>query len=95
MKTDDKNEIGMVVECYDHDASHRILIVQVDDSPEMYQFFYTSKTPEIDFGDIIQMNFVEEKFYVRRGNSKLIFKITPLVFPGTLLMELIIERMNL
>lgn len=95
MKTDDKNLMGVVVEVYDHDASHRILVVQSNDSPNVYQFFYISKTPEVNFGDIIQMNFADDKFHVCRGNSKLSYKITPLVFPGSLLMELITERMNL
>lgn len=95
MKTDDKNQIGIVVECYDHDAQHRILVVQSNDSPKLYQFFYISQSPQVDFGDTIQMNFEREKFHLRRGNSKLTYSITPLIFPGSLLMELITERMNL
>lgn len=95
MKTDDKNQIGIVVEVYDHDASHCVLEVQLNDSPGEYRFFFISKFPQIDFGDTIQMNFAEDKYSVLRGNSKLTFKIIPLEFPGSLLMELITERMNL
>lgn len=93
MKTDDKNQ-GIVVECYNHDASHRVLEVYSQET-RSYFFFYVSMFPQIDFGDIILMNPAEDKFYVLRGNSKLTYKITPLAFPDTLLMELISERMNL
>lgn len=94
MKTDDNNQIGFVVEAYDHDDQHRVLVVQSNDLPTVYHFFFISKYPTIDFGDEVQMNIAEDKYSVRRGNSKLTFKITPLVFPGSLLMELIVERMN-
>lgn len=94
MKTADKNEIGVVVECYDHDAMHRVLIVRSQDVANSH-FFYTTKIPQVDFRDRIQMNFAEGKLYVRRGNSKLIFKVIPLEFPGTLLWELIAERTNM
>lgn len=94
MITDDKVQIGIVIECYNHDSSHRILVVRSKDVPN-YHFFYLAMSPIIDFGDEIQMNPAEDKYSVRRGNSKLTFKLTPLVFPGSLLMELITERMSL
>ena len=94
MKTDDKNQIGVIVECYDYDATHRVLVARSQEVKN-YHFFYIPKSPQVDFGDTIQMNFVEEKFHIRRGNSKLTYKITPLVFPASLLWELITERMNL
>ena len=94
MKTDGKDQIGIAVEIYNHDASHRILVVRSQDAP-MYHFFYLGMSPIIDFGDEMLMNPAEDKYAVRRGNSKLTFRIIPLVFPGRLLMELIAERMNL
>lgn len=97
MITDDKNQVGFVIECYDHDALHRVLVVQSNDEPgaKEFQFFYIPKSPQVDFGDTIQMNFAEENFFVSRGNSKLTYRIHPCVFPNTLLLELIAERMNL
>lgn len=89
-----ENIIGHVIECYDHDESHRVLTVISNDVPKEYHFFYVPKTPSISFGDIVQMNFQESKFYVFRGISRLSYKITPQNFPGTLLLELIQERMN-
>lgn len=93
MEIDDKNQLGIVVEVYDHDALHRILVVRSQELPN-YHFFYILKYPPVDFGDTIQMNFPDSKFHVRRGNSRLIYKITPLAFPSTLLWELITERIN-
>ena len=94
MITDDKVQIGIVINCYDHDGLHRILEVLTNDSPEVYIFFFISTTPHVDFGDKIQMNFAKDKYFVCRGNSRLTYRITPLEFPGTLLFELISERMN-
>jgi hypothetical protein len=94
MKTDDNNIIGHVTECYNHDENHCVLTVIVNDNPWSYHFFYIPKTPDVNFGDIIQMNFEKQQFYVFKGNSRLSYKISPQVFPGTLLVELIQERMN-
>ena len=90
----DNTQIGIVVECFDPNASHRVLIARSRET-KSYTYFYIPRIPVVDFGDTIQMNIAENKYYIRRGNSKLIFKITPLDFPGTLLMELISERLNL
>lgn len=95
MITDDKNQIGVVIECYDHNATHCVLEVQSNDLPKEFHYFYIPKTPEVNFGDTVQMNFAENKFYVYRGNSRLTFKIIPSTFPGSLLWELITERINL
>lgn len=86
--------IGHVIDCYDHDESHRVLEVISNDCPKAYHFFFLPKTPDISFGDIVQMNFGESKFYVYRGNSRLRYRISPKQFPGTLLLELIQERLN-
>jgi len=96
MKTNDKNEKrGIVVEIYDHNTAHRVLVVQLDDSPNAHYFSYIPKVPDVNFGDILGMNFIKNRFYVYRGSPRLKYKITPVAFPGTLLMELITERMNL
>lgn len=89
-----KAQIGIVIECYDHDISHRIVVVRSVDK-KVYYFFYIPITPQVAFGDKFLMNFTKDQYYVSRGNSRLTYKITPLVFPGTLLLELITERMNL
>ena len=94
MKSDDKNLTGIVINCYDHDAEHRILTVLSNDLPLIRHFFFIPTTPQVDFGDIVQMNFAEEKYYVYRGNSRLSYKIIPLTFPGSLLIELINEHLN-
>lgn len=97
MIADDQNVIGHVIECYDHNATHRVLEVQSNDEPgaKAFHFFYIPKNPEVSFGDIVQMNFAESKFYLYRGNSRLSFRIMPSPFPGSLLWELIHTRMNL
>ena len=94
MIANNENIIGHVTECYDHNVSHRILEVISNDSPKAYHFFYIPKTPDINFGDIVQMNFEKQQFYLYKGNSRLSYRILPQVFPGTLLLELIQERMN-
>jgi len=90
----DNNIIGHVIECYDHDETHRVLEVIINDSPKTYNFFYVPKFPDINFGDIVQMNFETQQFHVFRGNSRLSYSIIPQVFPGTLLWELILGRIN-
>lgn len=96
MIADDQNIKGFVIECYDLDTSHRVMVVQSSDEPmaKEYHFFYIPKTPQVDFGDIIQMNFAKNKFYLYRGNSRLSYRIIPSPFPGSLLWELISERLN-
>ena len=92
MKTNDVIK-GIVIECYDHD-SHRVVVAQTNDAPGEYSFFYIPQTPEVNFGDIIQLNPAEGEFYVYRGNGRLTFKINPTAFPGGLLWELISERLS-
>ena len=87
-------QYGIVVEIYNHNTSHCVLIVRSQDIKNYY-YFYIPTIPQVDFGDIIEMNFLKEKFYIFRGNPRLTFKIIPSVFPGTLLWELISERINL
>lgn len=88
------DEIYIVVECYDHDATHRVVVAHASTVHKVYLFFYVGLHPEISFGDTLLVNLSDEEFYVCRGNGKLTFKITPLIFPGTLLFELLSERLN-
>ena len=94
MKLDDRNQIGIVIHCYDHNTTHCVLEVMSNDVPKEVHFFYIGKTPQVNFGDRVQMNFAENKFYIFRGNSRLSFRIIPSPFPGGLLWELISDRMN-
>jgi hypothetical protein len=93
MTTNNQNVIGIVIEAFDHNK-HSVVTVQSNDSPKAYHFFYIAATPEVNFGDTVEMNFAEGKFYVYRGNARLTFRITPETFPGTLLMELITDHLN-
>lgn len=92
MKTDDKNQIGIVIESYNHSPQHRVLTVQADD--KNYFFFYVPEHPAIEFGDTLLMNFYADKYLLRRGNDRLTYTIHPLPFPGDLLLELISGRLN-
>jgi len=94
MKSKGKTETRIVVECYNHDESHCVVVVRSRYIPS-FSFFYIPTIPSIDFGDTIEMNFKKEEFYVHRGNSRLTFKITPQEFPKTLLWELITGHMGL
>lgn len=93
MITDDKDHIGIVIESYNHDPLHRVVTVQLPEGNN-YFFFYVQEHSGIEFGDTLLMNFYLDKFHLRRGNDRLTYKITPLPFPGDLLLELISERMN-
>jgi hypothetical protein len=95
MNPKDRNtEIGIVVEVYNHTPENCVLVVRSRDERK-FHFFYIPTNPEVSFGDFIEMNFDIEEIYVYRGNSRLTFKTNAQEFPGSLLMELITERMNL
>lgn len=93
MKPDDKEQVGTVIEVYNHDSLHRIVIVRLQEGKN-YFFFYVPEHPAIEFGDTFLMNFCTEKYRLRRGNDRLTYSIKPLEFPGDLLLELISERMS-
>ena len=93
MEPENVNQIGIVVESYNPDPQHRVVVVQLRES-KSYFFFYVPEHPAIEFGDILLMNFYAEKYKICRGNDRLAYSIHPLVFPGNLLLELISERMN-
>lgn len=93
MNPDDINQIGIVVECFNPDPQHRVVVVQLCES-KSYFFFYVSEHPAVEFGDTLLMNFYSEKYKICRGNGRLTYSIHPLTFPGDLLLELISERMT-
>lgn len=93
MKKPDVIETGIVVEAFDLDKTHRVLVVRNWDKKN-YIFFYIGRVPEVDMGDLIIINFSTEKYYVQHGNARLAYKVTPLEFPDDLLCELLIQRMN-
>ena len=94
MKTYDKNEIGIVVESYNHNT-HQIVVANspIGDLHNFF-FFYFPKHPDINFGDTILMDFDKDEFRIHYGNPHLTYKISPQPFPGDLLLELISERLN-
>jgi len=93
MNPNNVNQIGIVVESYNPDAQHRVVVVQLCEGKN-YFFFYVPEHPAVEFGDIFLMNFYAEKYKLCRGNDRLTYSIHPLTFPGNLLLELISERMN-
>ena len=93
MNPDDKQQVGIVVESYNHDPLHRVIVAQLREA-KSYFFFYVPESPSVEFGDILLMNFYHDRYILRRGNDRLTYTIHSLVFPGDLLLELISERMN-
>ncbi len=94
MDAENKQQKGVVIESYNHDRLHRVVTVCLQDCIKSYFFFYVPEAPAVELGDIFLMNFYADKYSIRRGNDRLTFKITPTVFPGDLLMELISERLS-
>jgi len=92
--TTNEATIGFVVESYRHDQ-HQIVVANspVGDHPNLF-FFYFPKHPDINFGDTILMDFGQDEFRIHYGNPRLTYRISPQPFPGTLLLELISERLN-
>lgn len=91
MKTDE-SIIGIVVESYTH-GENQVVVARCPDI-KMHHFFFLPKHPDINLGDVLLMNFDTDKFWVSYGNPHLTYRIFPCIFPGTLLLELIVERMN-
>ena len=91
MKTDEPI-VGIVTESYTH-GENQVVTARSPDI-RMYHFFFLPKHPDINFGDTLLMNFDTDQFWVHHGNPHLAYRISPLVFPGTLLLELILDQMN-
>lgn len=94
MTPTDQIATGIVVEAYNHDESHRILTVRLCEF-KCHFFFYVKRDLGISFGDTIKINLPKEKFAVIRKPVEQSFEFECLPFPGTLLLELISERINL
>jgi len=95
MKTDECIT-GIVIESYDRGENQMV----ITDSPDPgigkhhFFFFFLPQHPVINFGDTILMNIQADKYWIHHGNSHLTYRIFPLVFPGTLLLELILDRID-
>ena len=59
-----------------------------------FHFFYLPPRPDVSFGDTILMNSNPQRIFIHHGNPHLTYKTTPIVFPETLLWELIMERIS-
>lgn len=94
MNLENINQVGIVIETYNHDPLHQVVTVQLCESRSLF-FFYVPEVPTIEFGDTFLMNFYTDKYKIFRGNDRLTYSIHPHIFPGVLLLELISERLSL
>lgn len=94
MNPENTQQKGVVIESYNHDPLHRIVTVCLQENIKSYFFFFVPEVPTVELGDILHMNFYTDKYSVCRGNDQLTYKITPCIFPGDLLLELISERLS-
>jgi len=90
----DNIKTGVVIECYNDTPKHRVVVIQSEDKPRMYHFLYVPNYPDINFGDYILMNFVQDIYHLHRGNPKLTYRLHPIPFPSTLLAEIMSEYLN-
>ena len=91
MKTDEPTT-GIVIESYAHGENQ--VVVARESELKMHHFLFLPKRPVVDFGDTLLMDFYAEKYWVHHGNPRLTYRIFPLEFPGTLLWELLFDKMN-
>jgi hypothetical protein len=91
MKTDE-SIIGIVVESYVHNENQ--VVVARSSDLETHHFFFLPKHPDVNFGDVLLMNFKTDRYWVHHGNPYLSYRIFPREFPGTLLWELIQAQME-
>lgn len=83
---------GIVIESYTHDINQVVIAREPD--IKMLHFLYLPRHPDINFGDTIIINFHTSQYWVHHGNPHLTYRIFPITFPGTLLLELISDQMN-
>jgi len=92
-----KSTIGIVVEVFNHDKAHLIIVVRAYNA-KSHCFFYIKNNPEVELGDVIQIKLSGDKIFVIRRISDRPFKrfeLKLLTWPGTLLMETMSERLGL
>lgn len=82
---------GTAIEVSHHDNHH--IITAKRPGPQSYFWLYALPFPDINFGDTIILNDTTGEAYLRRGNSKLTFKIHVKPFPEEILPTLILNRM--
>lgn len=90
----DRTEKAIVVESYNYDPLHQVVTARCQKG-KCRHFFFLPQIPNINYGDIILMDFGQEEFHVHHGNPNLIYRIFPAVFPGSLLYELLLDNLNL
>lgn len=89
----DETQMGIVVEVYTHGENQVVTVCSPDDI-KVHYFFFLPEHPVVNFGDTLLMIFNADRFYLSRGNPHLTYRLFPHTFPGTLLWELILERVN-
>ena len=82
---------AVIIESYNRGENQVITACGPEGS---FHFFYLPPRPDVSFGDTIQMNFNPQRIFIHHGNPHLTYKITPLVFPETLLYELLMDRVS-
>lgn len=88
----DEITTGIVIDSYSHGENQ---VVTVRDSElEMRHFFYLPKYPDVSFGDTILLSLHSDKYWVHHGNPHLTYRLFPIAFPGTLLLEIIQAQME-
>ena len=91
MNTDEPTT-GTVIESYTHDK-HQVVIAR-EPVIKMLHLLYLPRHPDINFGDTIIIDFKTDQYWVHHGNPHLTYRIFSIAFPGTLLLELILDQMN-
>lgn len=92
-----KSTTGIVVEVYNHDKDYLIIVVRAHNAKSHF-FFYIKSNPGVEVGDIVQIKPPEGKiFIIRRISGKPFkrFEIELRMWPGTLLLETMSERLGL
>lgn len=92
-----KSSTGVVVEAYNHDKDHLIIVARAHNAKSHF-FFYIKSTPAVETADILLLKYPEDKVFIIRRISTQPFKrfeINLLTWPGTLLAEVMSERINL
>ena len=93
MELENTTEKAIVVESYNYDR-HQVVTARGQEG-KCHHFFFLPASPNINFGDILLMDFGQEQFHIHHGNPNLTYRIFPAVFPGTLLLELLLDNLNL
>lgn len=94
MELANTTEKGIVVESYSYGHLHQVVTARCQKG-KCRHFLFLPLSPDINFGDTLLMDFGSEQFHVHYSNPHLTYRIFPAVFPGTLLLELLLDSINL